>query len=147
MRKSFGIVGLFLACSAFSFWLTIPRSTNAAVFTVAGDGCWSTPNVGTVCSLPQGTTVPIASLIGVYFDWLAPSGNPVELVIYKNSYSGSSYVDYAVVKGTGASRDDYVSANNVRTNASQWDYLSAQLNYASGDGAINVWGVTMTNGQ
>ena len=124
---------------------------SSSVITVSGASC-NTEIVGgqshAYCGIPQGTAFPVATMVGVYFDFLAEAGTSRFFYISKSSASGAAYSDYiSFTPTTSGASERFVSAFNVKQNPSTWDYLLAG---ASWPGAVStnigqVFGVGAVN--
>jgi len=120
----------------------IPRTSNTSFYTVPGWDC-GLPGGGD----PNGVAVA-AQLNTVYFDYTiyAASANP-QLCIGKNSSSGSNYGDCKTATAPSsypATREEFISAANVKQNANVWDYLYVDWGVPSGRVYSNYTPVDIT---
>lgn len=117
------------------------------VYTVPWPGCQgvgASAQASALCPLPQGDDMPISALSLVYFDYTETSGLTYTLAITKESYTGTVYQDSTAytASATGAT-DRSVTASNVKTNPSVYDYLTAYVGQSSG--TLTMYGVAEVN--
>lgn len=132
MGKIAWVGALFVGCAAASFTLLLPRQASSAVRNIAGAGCTKVPDGSYsdyYCPLVTDDTYNDGNMTGAWFDFVCPaSGYRSEYHINKYSFTGTWYTDWDSVLCTGTnSQDKFVSAVNVKTNATTDDYLWATV--------------------
>jgi hypothetical protein len=147
MMASAGL--LFLASTAVSFASFAPRTAVSGVRSVTRwGGCEQLPSQAWYCLGVVGTDFSTGSLLGAYFEGLrwSTSSFSTTYTLKKQTYTGTIYSDYTTVSyGSGAgSEDAWVEASQVKTNASVWDFLSADIN-SSVANAMTPIGILYTN--
>ena len=136
-RASFHFV-LFAAVTVLSFTIAAPQAALSASRTfhsrIACPDPYAT-GVGDTkiwnCGFVSDTALPAATLSAAYFDFGVTKANYVTVQIERESYTGSFSADSGSTYASIGSHDFAVTPVNVKVNSSQWDYLGAQVAYAS----------------
>jgi len=134
MRRITGIAGSFFCSAVLAVALLLPRPASSAMRNVAAAGCSQlfTGGFGYYhCPLQgQNTTFTTSALQGAFFDYTcANSSTTVTYSLGKTSSTGSVYIDNGTFTCTsaGASIDSWLTASNVKTNASIHDYVAGHM--------------------
>lgn len=144
MKKLVSLLALFVATAAVPLVAFTPATAQSAVRARSSQDCTLVHGSGLtfnlLCALTTGSDFPTTALVGVYFDFTSDSSTTSTFNVVKRSYSGSFYQDSVSGVYSSSFTDVLVTVNNVKTNASQWDYVEADAL-----GVQGLLGVSMKN--
>ena len=129
MRNLVLVIALFSGSVALGLVISAPNVALSEVRTVAGGACIEVTNTISRCSMPIGSVMSTSTISSGYFDYTTYASQTVTIGMYKQTYFGGNYADYKNVTCSGTC-DSGVPLVNVKTNASQFDYLLGQIVFA-----------------
>lgn len=139
MRRTARLGGVFLVTVVLGLALMAPRAARSATRNVAGSACQEIADPYNVadywCSVMiDDSTYSVSALSGATVDFLCLDyGYLAQYSLVKSSYTGSIYSDSGSYVCTARnSQDKWISAVNVKTNASVYDYVWVAVDNVAG---------------